>query len=255
LLPIVADSTEKDESFKAVLQERLVIVDSADIAESCKAVLQEQVVLTCDCEGFDLSRFGCISVIQFGTETGQVFLLDFLADPRVIALAKELLESDKALKIIHDARMDSDAMFHLHGITMCNVHDTQAYHAAITGKERVGLTDTLLHNQLPVHMQDNTVYKANPRYWLTRPMTKEMIDRAESDMRSLFLLRAKQLTVPEAVSMRAILACHACVPPSLTSLTCTLVWMLTLCFFLFFLVFTHNALGRSTFDLVFHMHE
>lgn len=41
--------------------------------------------------------------------------------------------------------------------------------------------------------RDRNVYKINPAFWATRPMTKYMIDWASGDVFSLFDLRIKQL--------------------------------------------------------------
>ena len=43
----------------------------------------------------------------------------------MVELAKEVLEDGGVCKIVHDCKADSDALFHILGINLNNVHDTQ----------------------------------------------------------------------------------------------------------------------------------
>ncbi len=69
----------------------------------------------CDCEGVDLSREGSVCIVQIATSE-QTVIVDVLGkkhnDP-LIQWLRVILESDKVKKIIHDCRMDSDALWHL----------------------------------------------------------------------------------------------------------------------------------------------
>ena len=53
-------------------------------------------------------------------------------DP-LIKWLKIILEDQNILKIIHDCRMDSDALYHHFDIKLANVHDTSAWHEKISG--------------------------------------------------------------------------------------------------------------------------
>ena len=59
----------------------------------------------------------------------RVFLVDVLADHIGVAGLRDGLraafESDRLLKVMHDCRQDSDALFHLAGIKLDNVFDVQ----------------------------------------------------------------------------------------------------------------------------------
>ena len=78
-----------------------------------------------DCEGAKLSRAGTVENVSLCFQDPQGGLKPYLVDmvanngvPRnARLLIKSLLESPSVLKIIHDPRMDSDALYHLHGIT------------------------------------------------------------------------------------------------------------------------------------------
>lgn len=62
----------------------------------------------------DLTRVGPIAVVSLATEK-TCFLFDVLASqrtPEVVSLLKRLLESSDIIKIIHDAKMDVDAVHH-----------------------------------------------------------------------------------------------------------------------------------------------
>jgi hypothetical protein len=67
-----------------------------------------------DCEGINLSRIGTVELISICFSSLTVFLIDFGGTPdRIIEEhVKRLFESNTIIKIIHDCRMDSDALFH-----------------------------------------------------------------------------------------------------------------------------------------------
>ena len=96
-----------------------------------------------DCEGVNLSRLGSVELsISVCVSSMEVFLVDVGGTKAV----KELFEDAKVTKIIHDCRMDSDALFHFHDIKLNNVHDTSCFHAEITGSEDENLNNVLMHN-------------------------------------------------------------------------------------------------------------
>jgi ribonuclease D len=158
-----------------------------------------------DCEGVNLCRAGSIELISLCIEghTSEVYLVDvslktagggvptFRAN-RVAAL-KTLFEADNVLKIIHDCRMDCDALYHLLGIQLTNVHDTSSYHYAINGQEDKGLNDVLERHNIRVNtVRDKTIYRRDPAFWSRRPLTRQMIDWASSDVDKLLELATQQ---------------------------------------------------------------
>ena len=118
----------------------------------------EQERVAFDCEGINLSRIGTVELISICFPSLTVFLIDFGGSPDSIIeqQVKKLFESNKILKIIHDCRTDSDALFHRHGITLRNVHDTSCYHHVITGQEHQSLNDVLLFNGIEANEHRDT---------------------------------------------------------------------------------------------------
>ena len=144
----------------------------------------------------DLSREGIISIVQIATRK-HCFILDVLGkgvdDPLVVWL-REVLEDDSVTKIIHDCRMDSDALHHNLNIRHSKVHDTSCWHFVITGLEDQNLNNTLTQNGLQPNMvRKSDDYKTNRAFWATRPLTALMLEWAEGDLRALFQLQDKQL--------------------------------------------------------------
>jgi len=144
----------------------------------------------------DLSRKGIISIVQIATRKHS-FILDVkgkgVDDPLVVWL-REVLEDDSITKIIHDCRMDSDALHHLLNIYLSKVHDTSCWHFVITGFEDQNLNNTLTQNGLKPNMaRHSDVYKTNPAFWDTRPLTAPMLEWAKGDLCALFQLQDKQL--------------------------------------------------------------
>ncbi|KAL7484944.1 hypothetical protein ACHAW6_010560 [Cyclotella cf. meneghiniana] len=149
-----------------------------------------------DCEGVNLSRLGTLELVTICFPTKEVFLIDFQAPCSIVVdCVKRLFESQDITKIIHDCRMDCDALFHLRGIRVNNIHDTSCFHEAETGMENKNLNDVLAYNNIPPNpVRDKDVYKLNPNFWATRPMKQTMIEWASSDVDKLFNLANKQLS-------------------------------------------------------------
>lgn len=149
-----------------------------------------------DCEGVDLSRLGTVEIISICFPSKEVFLVDFGQKPtclKVVNAVKTLMESN-VTKIIHDCRMDCDALYHIHGIRVNNVHDTSCFHEAITYMENKNLNDVLRFNGMRQNtIRDSNVYKLNPSFWATRPLNSKMIEWASSDVDKLFELADQQL--------------------------------------------------------------
>jgi len=80
-----------------------------------------------DCEGVNLSRLGSVEIVSICSSASEVYLIDFGNEkcPKIAKAVKELFECSTVTKIIHDCRMDCDALFHKHGIKVINVHDTR----------------------------------------------------------------------------------------------------------------------------------
>jgi exonuclease 3'-5' domain-containing protein 1 len=149
-----------------------------------------------DCEGINLSRIGTVELISICFSSLTVFLIDFGGAPDriIVQEVKRLFESNEIIKIIHDCRMDSDALFHRHGITLQHVHDTSVYHYVITGQQDKSLNDVLVYNRIEANEhRDKSVYQRNHKFWAHRPLSSTMIDWATSDVDKLIDLAQNQL--------------------------------------------------------------
>ena len=162
--------------------------------------------LAFDCEGVRLSRIGTIELVTLVFEDSQdpgmqadVFVVDVgtsgptsLKEERLAAL-KQVFECRMIEKVIHDCRMDCDALYHHCGIEVHNVHDTVCFHAILSGISEKSLNDVLSYNGLsPNPTRDSNVYKYNPTFWATRPLTAPMLQRASADVDRLLELARHQ---------------------------------------------------------------
>lgn len=174
-----------------------------------------------DCEGINLSRLGSIEIVSicFGqveeitiAESRNVFLVDVGKkkheskssghEDRVAAI-KRLFECSTVVKVIHDCRMDSDALYHHLGVKLVNVHDTSCFHRVITGEGFKNLNYVLGYNGLPSNVvRDNDVYETNPAFWATRPLTGMMVDWASSDVDMLLTVATRQISNLETLGGR-----------------------------------------------------
>lgn len=181
-----------------------VVTEASDDLLEVIARLESETLLALDCEGVDLGREGAVCIVQLSTRE-ICFLFDVHgldSSSHLVVSLKPILESTEILKIIHDPKMDGDALFHQYDITLANVHDTQAWDFVINRSER-NLNDTLI----AFGCAENTkrlgnVYATNIAYWATRPLTREMIDWASGDVVHLFqLFDAQRRTVSGAAAV------------------------------------------------------
>jgi hypothetical protein len=185
--------------------EALDFFAKADRALAAADEGQERIRVAFDCEGVDLSRCGSIETVTLvfdtpGSAVESIFLVDVgkksdatLRGQRIKAL-KNLFECKTVEKIIHDCRMDCDALYHHCDIRVNNVLDTSCMHAVITGVPDKSLNYVLSHNGIAENgARDKAVYQRNPRFWATRPFTATMIDWASSDVDKLAKLADKQI--------------------------------------------------------------
>lgn len=152
-----------------------------------------------DVEGVNLSRAGSVELVSLALGDNGVYLVDVGGNrsgekyAERVASLKKLLECRDVLKVVHDCRMDSDALYHLLGIDLKNIHDTSCFHSAISNVENVNLNDVLTYNGLPCNrVRDTNVYKSNQRFWATRPLTRDMMEWAASDVDKLIHVALNQ---------------------------------------------------------------
>lgn len=111
---------------------------------------------------------------------------------------RELLESHDIVKVIHDSRNDSAALYYQYGIELSNVFDTQVAHSVLQKQK----TRNPSHNTSRInlnflcHLYDGPkgtpnkdemkdIYRQNPRFWTQRPMSCQMVDIAAYDVFAL----------------------------------------------------------------------
>lgn len=122
----------------------VISTGSEDLAE-CIEHIEGFDILALDCEGVDLGRNGQITIIQLSTPS-RSFLFDVhevAVDAEMVNFLRVVLENPNIIKIIHDCKMDADALFHLLEITLCGVHDTQAWDF-IMKRSELNLNRTLM---------------------------------------------------------------------------------------------------------------
>ena len=154
-----------------------------------------------DCEGVSLSREGTVELVSicFNHNPSVVYLVDLSSrsDSRLLQLrvsaVRNLCQCSTVTKVIHDCRMDSDALHHLHKINLVNVHDTSCYHEVVSGQEDANLNDTLeAYGQGSNTSRQSSVYSTNPAFWATRPLTTQMVEWASGDVSKLLRLAKLQ---------------------------------------------------------------
>ncbi|EFN63955.1 Exonuclease 3'-5' domain-like-containing protein 1 [Camponotus floridanus] len=212
----LADNTERDRSLQTaqmgdawklkVLQQTRVIATTReslqvieDIINPRKPPPDGKVVVSFDCEGINLGVKGQLTLVQIGTMSGQAYMFDLFTCPRLVQDGglQKLLEHPHVIKVIHDCRNDSVNLYNQFTITLMNVFDTQAAHAVLqfqeTGKpvykvKNVNLNTLCDHYGAPCNPlkeQLKNIYRKDQRYWSRRPMTRDMLIYASSDVLSL----------------------------------------------------------------------
>ena len=161
-----------------------------------------------DCEGVNLGRTGTLEILAvcFDIKPEDIYLIDFqnIADTNRYDAIKRLLQSDDVTKVSHDCKKDCDALFHLHQISCINVHDTSCFHEILRGKYHASLNDVLQANGVPINaVRDKSIYKTNPRFWATRPMTTEMTSWASADVSNLLKVAFEQRNEGPSMVRRA----------------------------------------------------
>eukprot|EP00808_Paulinella_micropora_P015647 g19461.t1 len=189
---------------------QVIVVDNGESLEHCSSVLSQAAVLGWDTEA------------PPSTQIKQVFLLDVSPGKwqvKILSFVRDLLENPLILKVIHDPRADADALLHLCGIKVVNVHDTQIRTGGQEQKEIHGRHSSFKTPEVLAHMslrpgainpglntslsafgcpindaRDPNMYKINPSFWRTRPLTHQMRMWASSDVNLLFVLYMKQIS-------------------------------------------------------------
>ncbi|KAK9294308.1 hypothetical protein QLX08_011054 [Tetragonisca angustula] len=216
VMKTLADNTEKDRNLQTmqlgdawklkILQQTRTIVNVReslqiieDIINPRKPPPDGKIVVSFDCEGINLGVKGQLTLVQIGTMSGQAYVFDLFACPSLVHAGglQKLLEHKDVIKVIHDCRNDSVNLYRQFNIMLNNVFDTQAAHAVLqfqeTGKpvykvKNVNLNTLCDHYGAPsnpLKEQLKNIYRNNQKYWCRRPITRDMLIYASSDVLSL----------------------------------------------------------------------
>lgn len=172
--------------------------------QECQAIVarikaHRPLVVSFDAEGVNLGPSGPMTLLQLGTGDGQIYLFDLVACRELITDGglREILESTDVVKVVHDCRNDSAALYHQFGVSMQNVFDTQAAHAVIqlqqTGKPVHKVKNVSLNTVCrmyggpinPKKEQMKKLYRRDQKFWSRRPLTDDMILYAAYDIWAL----------------------------------------------------------------------
>lgn len=169
-----------------------IVRDDSDLLDATRQQLLAADVVALDCEGVNLGRAGTLCIVQAAVRHGATVIFDIMGrsrDHAVVQFLRSLIEDEAKIKVLHDCKADSEALHLEFGIKLNNCHDTQAWHMAMSLDRPRNLNDALRLCGAPVNAtRDSSVYRHNPRFWATRPMTSQMVDWASSDVASLFEL-------------------------------------------------------------------
>ncbi|KAF4678109.1 exonuclease 3'-5' domain containing 1 [Perkinsus chesapeaki] len=193
----------------------VTFVSSSEHARAVAKTLGEEEVIGVDCEGVMLGRFGQLCTIQIATELGHAFMFDACRDGVVQSLGP-LLSDSSVLKVFHDCREDSSALYHQHDIALDCVFDTQA--TMLVGDRMDHQTgywelvrqvlfdgqEDVSHESLGDEPSIKTLMAEDPQVWRRRPLSKTLVEYALSGCLHLIpLYRAiqeKYLTTSEALT-------------------------------------------------------
>ena len=168
-------------------------------------------VIAFDLEGSDFSsnvnsRIGIMSLARIG-ENGffDVILVDCMNEKLLTILLPAIrfvLESSVVLKIVHDCSLDSNVLYHRLNIRLANVLDTSfadrclrrsTYSMRLNALARLYDVPGNLINYTRDEMSARDFYAARPNFWLTRPLTEELIFRGALDLPCLFVIKKRML--------------------------------------------------------------
>lgn len=177
------------------------VIDSIQKFKSCtKGILDPPPpLILLDCEGINLSRSGQLCVIQIGVPTKQkdliIFIIDvILAGKEIVSEhLKELLESQKTLKVIHDAKRDSEALSWQFSVTLDHIFDTQIAHQVLMMEQNkpareqisfVALVKEFCGIEYREKQQLHQVVEDG--MWLKRPFNPDLLQSAVYDIQYMY---------------------------------------------------------------------
>ncbi|KAJ9594934.1 hypothetical protein L9F63_013750 [Diploptera punctata] len=121
-----------DELIKAA-QHSVVIDRIADVYKKAMENINKEPVVGVHVEGARFGRRSKVSLLTIATPS-QVFIFDIqtLGELGFKNGLRELLESKKVEKVIHNCRLVSDCLYHKHNVTLNHIFDTQVADITVT---------------------------------------------------------------------------------------------------------------------------
>jgi len=167
--------------------------------KACIKAVQEIMtfpVVAVDCEGVSLSKEGKLCLIQVATPK-KVYLFDVLKGGERLFFdrgLRYLLESNKIVKVMHDCRKDSEALYFQYDVTLRGVWDSQIAYAVLSQLKGfktpypIGLNTLLKACSCEENKFKDMVKSAMTamkNFWEVRPLSRMMIDYAAGDVSNL----------------------------------------------------------------------
>jgi ribonuclease D len=156
-----------------------LITTTSELAAAC-ARLARHPVITVDTEFLrETTYYPLLCVVQMASPEEAV-VIDTLAEGIDLKPFFALMAEEKVLKVFHAARQDIEIVWHRAGIVPHPIFDTQV--AAMV----LGYGDSIAYDQLVERISGHRPDKTH-RFtdWSRRPLTKEQIHYAESDVTHL----------------------------------------------------------------------
>ncbi|XP_037030004.1 egalitarian protein homolog isoform X2 [Bradysia coprophila] len=189
-----------------VLQVRkntLIISTVADSLRVTSEILKlvadngDQALVSFNCKGSRAGVYTEMTLLELGTPNGQTFLFDVLTCPRIMTDGgvKELLVSDRIVKVMHNCRYKSGYLYQQFKIILKCVFDTQLAYAVLqyqkNGSNVRNAKVMLFHQLIQLYCPYNAVGEQFVSYmWSARerPFTEDMVGYAARRAQNLLKL-------------------------------------------------------------------
>lgn len=187
-------------SDSAILRTVKIITRVKDADEIVKELIDKNSIIAVDCGGGNSSSSSVLTMVtvaimpapsynQKVASLPKIYIFDLQFDPNIVkGPLKRLLESPNVIKVFHDCRNDSLALYYHYGIMLQNVFDSQVGHALLQQqnygkpvyKSKFVSLQSLLESYIDASFSPRKeTAKRNTRrdqkYWIHRPFTDEMI--------------------------------------------------------------------------------
>ncbi len=154
-----------------------VITKSSDLKKKIKQVMKTSEFVTIDTEFVrEKTYYAGLGLVQIGFE-GQEFAIDPVDTDIDLNPLNDLLQDESIIKIFHACGQDVEIFYNLFGEIPKNIFDSQI------AAKLLGFGEAISYGKLVEHYEDVKLDKST-RYtdWMRRPLEKEQIEYALSDV-------------------------------------------------------------------------